>query len=623
MNEFEKLTMQSPNLTAENVKKIGELFPEVLTEALDDNGQLKHAIDFDKLKQVLSEDMVEGKESYEFTWVGKREAMMEAGRPTTKTLRPDKESSVNWDTTENIYIEGDNLEALKILQESYLGKIKMIYIDPPYNTGNDFVYNDSFNMTDSEINEESGAVDDLGNRFKKNESSGAKYHSNWLNMMYPRLKLARNLLREDGVIFISIDEKEASNLQTILIEIFGQNNQISNFIWESRTSISNDQPISLNHNSTFVLAKNLDKLSWMGDLLDETDYSNPDNDPRGPWKLVPIDANKAGGATRYEIINPKTRVAYLPPNNRIWAFNEDSYKKLFEDGRIKFGSTDDSSPKRKLYYQERIAKGDYKTPSSILKNVGTTKNGTTEIMEFFEKKVFSYPKPTTLIQKLVQYGAWNEESIILDFFSGSSTTANAVMNINAKFGGKRKFIMVQLPEITDEKSEAFKVGFKTIPEIGKERIRRAGKKIIRENPEVADKVDIGFKAFKIDDSNMKDIYYKPSEIGQGGLLDFVSNIKDDRTSEDLLYQTMLSLGMELSLEIVENEIRGATIYNVEEGSLIACFENKLNDDLVRSIATEQPLRAVFKESSFTNSSAKINLKEIFKELSPGTKVKVI
>ena len=641
MSDFEKLAMQSPNLTAENVQKVGELFPEVMTEARDEHGRLKQAIDFNKLKQVLSEDMVDGKESYEFTWVGKREAMMEAGRPTTKTLRPDRESSVNFDTTENIYIEGDNLEALKILQESYLGKIKMIYIDPPYNTGNDFVYNDSFNMTEAEVNEETGAVDELGNRFKKNESSGAKYHSNWLNMMYPRLKLARNLLREDGVIFISIDDYEVDNLRKICDEVFSEENFVAILPTIMNLKGNNDQfAFAGTHEYTLVYSKSITSFIPNQFILDDEQSEKWEEDGVGFYKkganLKATGANaprekrpnlffpiyiEQGGQVHFE--SGEGRVKVLPITNgqeMSWRWSMEKMKS--EPFNLIVSGTDENIS---LYKKQRPSLGEVPSakPKSIFyKPEYSSGNGTSEQKNLFGGRIFSNPKPLSLIKDFLQIGT-NKDDIILDFFSGSATIAHSMFKLNLEDKGNRKFIAVQLIENTDLDSEAFRLGYKSIPEIGKERIRRAGKKIIEENAGVAGQLDIGFKVFKIDESNMKDIYYKPSEIGQGQLFDLVDNVKDDRSSEDLLYQVMLSLGLELSLKVEKQLIDGVEIFNVADSSLIACFADNLNDNAIRAIAKMEPLRAVFKESSFANSSAKINLKEIFKELSAGTKVKVI
>ena len=396
---MDKMRMESVNITDKNIEKIEKMFHNCITETVDADGKPKKAINFDILRQMLSEDIVEGEESYEFTWVGKKASIVEANKPIRKTLRPCKEESVNWDTTENLYIEGDNLEVLKLLQESYLGKVKMIYIDPPYNTGNDFIYNDDFKINTEEYAEESGEYDDNGNRMFRNTDSNGRFHSDWCSMIYSRLLVARNLLSDDGVIFISIDEKEAGNIRKIGDEIFGDVNFVSNFIWQSRTSISNDYEVSLNHNHTLIYSKKREKLVFGGDPIKSDEYINPDNDIRGPWKLVPIDANHIGGDTVYPVRNPKTGVDYYPPNGRIWCYNKETMERLLDDGRIKFGLKDDSSPKRKLYFKERLAKGDKKTPSSIMLDAGTTKDGTSEIMSIFNgEKVFDYPKPVNFIK---------------------------------------------------------------------------------------------------------------------------------------------------------------------------------------------------------------------------------
>ncbi|HEM4424828.1 TPA: site-specific DNA-methyltransferase [Streptococcus suis] len=641
--QVEKLDLTSKDILSDNIAKIGQLFPEVLTESSDENGRLRPAIDFDKLRQFLSRDIVEGRESYEFTWVGKRGAIAEAGKPTTQTLRPDLEESVDFDKSENVFITGDNLEVLKVLQESYLGKIDMIYIDPPYNTGKDFVYRDRSQLSEKELEELSkqrNENDELLFKFEKNAKQSAKYHSDWLNMMYPRLVLARNLLKDSGVIFISIDDNEQANLKAICDEIFGEENFVNNIIWQSRTSISNDYEVSTNHNHTLIFSKNRTSLIFSGDEIDSSDYINPDNDPRGPWKLVPLDANHAGGDTVYPIKNPKTGVEYYPPNGRIWAYNRVKMAEMLSDKRIKFGLNDNSSPKRKLFYNERMAKGDKKTPSSIMLNAGTTKTGTTEIMGLFDqKKVFDYPKPVEFIKRLIQYGA-PEGGLILDFFAGSGTTAHAVMQFATDKKVSANYIVVQLDEDLDksiqESDNTSKVAIKAaismldilnkkheISELTKERIRRAAKKIQEEHPETVGKQDFGFRAYKLDSSNFKDVSQTPDSFSQESLFDSVSNIKDGRTDLDLLFQIMLTLGMELSLPIAKTQIDGTNVYNVEDGSLIACFADEISESVIRQIAKEEPLRAVFKDESFANSAAKINLGQIFKEVAPNTKVKVV
>ncbi|HFI0136317.1 TPA: site-specific DNA-methyltransferase, partial [Streptococcus suis] len=641
--QVEKLDLTSKDILSDNIAKIGQLFPEVLTESSDENGRLRPAIDFDKLRQFLSREIVEGRESYEFTWVGKRGAIAEAGKPTTQTLRPDLEESVDFEKSENVFITGDNLEVLKVLQESYLGKIDMIYIDPPYNTGKDFVYRDRSQLSEKELEELSkqrNENDELLFKFEKNAKQSAKYHSDWLNMMYPRLVLARNLLKDSGVIFISIDDNEQANLKAICDEIFGEENFVNNIIWQSRTSISNDYEVSTNHNHTLIFSKNRTKLLFSGDEIDSSEYINPDNDPRGPWKLVPLDANHAGGDTIYPITNPKTGVEYYPPNGRIWAYNRVKMAEMLSDNRIKFGLNDNSSPKRKLFYNERIAKGDKKTPSSLILNAGTTKTGTTEIMSLFDqKKVFDYPKPVEFIKRLIQYGA-PEGGLVMDFFAGSGTTAHALMQFVAERKVSANYILVQLDEDLNksirESDSTSKTAIKTaismldtlnkkheISELTKERIRRAAKKIQEEHPETVGKQDFGFRAYKLDTSNFKDVSQTPDSFSQESLFDSVSNIKDGRTDLDLLFQIMLTWGMELSLPIAKNQIDGTAIYNVAEGALIACFADEISESVLRQIAKEEPLRAVFKDESFANSAAKINFGQIFKEEAPNTKVKVV
>lgn len=619
---MEKMKMETPNLTDQNIEKIAELFPNCITEGKDENGQLKKLVNFDMLKQMLSDSVTEGKEVYEFTWPGKKEAIIEANTPIRKTLRPCKEESKNWDTTENLYIEGDNLEVLKLLQESYLGKVKMIYIDPPYNTGNDFIYEDNFFLNKNEYENNLDAFGEDGIRLFKNTTTSGRFHSDWCSMIYSRLILARSFLSGDGIIIISIDEKEYGNLRKIGDEVFGSENFITDFIWQSRTSISNDQEVSLNHNNTLVYSKDRMLLNFGGDPIDVNDYINPDNDPRGPWKLVPIDANHVGGDTVYPIKNPKTGIDYFPPNGRIWCYNKKTLDELMADGRIKFGLKDDSSPKRKLYLNERIAKGDKKTPSSLLLDAGTTKDGTNEIMTIFNgKKVFDYPKPTQFLKKLINYANAND-GVILDFFSGSATTAEAVIQHNVEQNSTLKFILIQLPEPCNQKSQAYKAGYKTICEIGKERIRRAGEKIKAEHPEAKD-LDIGFRVLKVDSSNMNDVYYSPDDYSQGLLDHFESNIKEDRSSLDLLFGCLLDWGLPLSLPYTSEEIDGFTVHNYNDGDLIACFDKNISDSVIKEIAKHQPLRAVFRDSSFESNPSKINVTEIFKMLSPDTTVKVI
>jgi len=638
---MDKLKMQTANKADENFKKLAEMFPNAVTETIDENGEVVRAIDKDVLMQEISCKVVDGNEErYQFTWPDKKKSVLLANAPINKTLRPCREESVDFDNTENLYIEGDNLEVLKLLQETYLGKIKMIYIDPPYNTGNDFVYEDDFAQSTDEYLANSGQFDEDGNRLVKNLDSNGRFHTDWLNMIYPRLKIAKDLLTDDGVIFISIDDNEVDNLKKICDEIFGETNFVSDMIWQSRTSISNDHEVSLNHNHTFVYSKSREDLTFGGDPIDKRDYINPDNDIRGPWKLVPIDANHVGGNTVYPIKNPKTGKEYLPPNGRIWCYNKKTIDSLIADGRIKFGLNDDSAPKRKLYYNERMAKGDKKTPSSLIIDAGTTKDGTSAIMDLFNgKKLFDYPKSIGFIQKMCGYGVPQTEGFILDFFSGSATTAHAVMQLNAEDGGHRKFIMVQLPEVTDEKSEAYKAGYKNICEIGKERIRRAGQKIrneqlgIRNDADSSSLVtpnsslDIGFRVLKCDSSNMKDVYYNPSEYEQSLFSRLEDNIKEDRTPEDLLFQVMLDLGILLSSKIqVRSERVGMSSYSyfdVEDGYLIACFDKNIDEEVITAIAKQKPYYFVIRDSSMANDSVATNFEQIFATYSPDTVRKVL
>lgn len=640
---MDKLRMQSSNGVEDNIMKIAQLFPDCVTETVDErSGQPKHLIDFEKLKQNLSDSVIsERAERYQFTWPDKSKAIVLANSPINATLRPCREDSVDFDNTQNLYIEGDNLDVLKCLKETYLHKVKMIYIDPPYNTGNDFVYEDDFAQSSEEYLANSGQFDEQGNRMFTNAESNGRFHTDWLNMIYPRLKVARDLLTDDGVIFISIDDNEVENLRKVCDEVFGERNFVGNIIWQSRTSISNDDEISTNHNHTIIYSKKREELTFGGEDIDESDYINPDNDPRGPWKLVPIDANHVGGDTNYPIRNPKTGVDYYPPNGRIWCYNKATLENLMKDNRIKFGITDESSPKRKLFLYERKAKGDSKTPSSLLLDAGTTKSGTTEIMSLFDnKKVFDYPKPTTLIMRLMQYGYLRDNDIIIDFFSGSGTTAHAtwMYEINRKI--KAKFILVQLPEDLDKallfaSTDAKKTIRSAISlldelqkphlltEVAKERIRRAGKKIKEESPLTTQDLDTGFRVLKLDSTNMQDIYYSPKDISQADLFSQVDNVKPDRTGEDLLFQVMLELGATLDSKIETTTVAGKTIYNVAEGYLVACFDQDITDEVVKAIAQMQPAYAVLRDTSMKDDSTATNFEQIFKTYSPDTVTRIL
>ena len=638
--------MMSRDVVGGNVQKIAALFPQCVTERLDKDSKPELAIDFDKLRAELSNEVLnEGEERYQFTWPDKRAASRLANTPTTQTLRPCREESVDFDTTQNLYIEGDNLDVLKVLRETYLGKVKMIYIDPPYNTGNDFVYNDDFAQGKGDFEAQSGLFDDEGNQtidpMQRNTESNGRFHTDWLNMIYPRLKVARDFLAEDGAIFISLDDKEVANMIKICNEIFGEQNFVGNIIWQSRTSISNDDEISTNHNHTLIYSKNRESLTFGGDDIDASEYINPDKDPRGPWKLVPIDANHVGGDTNFPITNPKTGVDYYPPNGRIWCYNRTTLDSLMKDGRIKFGLNDDSSPKRKLFLNERIEKGDKKTPSSILLDAGTTKTGTTEIMSLFDNnKVFDYPKPTSLIYRLLKYGFLRKQDIILDFFSGSGTTAHAAYLYSLNENQDIKFILIQLPEDLDrnlasasnDAKKTIRFSIKMLDEIGKphliteiakERIRRAGRKVKEEAGIMAQDLDIGFRVLKLDSSNMEDVYYTPDNFDANNLFTLADNIKTDRTSEDLLFQVMLDLGIELSATIRSEELGGRNVWNVDNGYLMACFDRDVNEATITEIAKQKPVYFVMRDASAANDKVLDNFDQLFANYSPDTTCKIL
>ena len=619
---MEKMKMESANITDMNIEKIAALFPNCITETADENGKLKKAINFDMLRAMLSEDIAEGDEAYEFTWVGKKAAIAEANRPIRKTLRPCVEESVNWDSTENLYIEGDNLEVLKLLQESYLGKVKMIYIDPPYNTGNDFIYRDDFAVSADEYAEESGQLDDEGNRLFKNTDSNGRFHSDWCSMIYSRLMLARNLLADDGVIFISIDDNEQENLKKICDEILGEENFIAQVIWERAYSPVNlKKHFSESHDYILCYAKTIDSVLCNGlPRSNEANdrYSNPDNDPRGDWKSSDLSVGPIVQSKVYEITTPSGRKV-LPPNGYCWRLDRKTFDQYVADNRIWFGADGNNVPSIKRFLSE-VKQGI--TPMTIWKytEVGHSQDATKRLKELFDgKALFDYPKSVDLIKRCLQLYS-DKEAYILDFFSGSATTAHAVMQLNVEDGGHRKFIMVQLPEETAEDSEAYKAGYKNICEIGKERIRRAGAKI---KAETGADIDYGFRVLKLDDTNMQEVYYTPAKTDQQMLLGFESNIKPDRNDLDLLFGCLLDWGLPLSMPYSSEQIEGVTVHTYNDGDLIACFDKAIPESVIKTIAKRQPLRVVFRDDSFSDSPSKINVSEIFKMLSPDTRVKVI
>jgi adenine-specific DNA-methyltransferase len=650
---MDRLKMHSVNKVDENIKKIAELFPNTLTEVIKgyrDDGTpiIEHAIDFDVLRQELSDIIVEGpEERYQFTWPDKKKSILLANAPIAKTLRPYREESVDFDTTENLYIEGDNLDALKLLQETYLGKVKMIYIDPPYNTGNDFVYEDDFVQSADEYLENSGQFDEDGNRLVQNTESNGRFHTDWLNMMYPRLKLAKDLLSDDGVIFISIDDNEVENLKKICNEIFGKVNFLAQIIPVSNPGGRDYKQIAIMHEYLLVYSKT--DLTELNELSKDVEFSMFDDN--GGYQLRELRNRnpKFHKGNRPNLfypfyVNPQIKdengcCAISVTKERgydieVYPYNSFGVESVWRWGKTKSVQNIDLSNIRKsnivarqkndggwnIY--EKCRKSTSKAKSIWDETEMRTEDGTRLIRSIFNKTFFDHPKPLTLLKRCCQLGT-NDDSLILDFFSGSATTAHAVMKLNAEDGGNRKFIMVQLPEPCDENSEAYKAGYKTIAEIGKERIRRAGKKILEEHPEAVGKLDIGFRVLKVDSTNMQDVYYRPDEYTQDLLSSLTDNIKPDRTPEDLLFQVMLDLGVLLSSKIEEMVIGGKKVFSVADGYLMACFDRDVTDEVVREIAKKQPYYAVFRDSGMASDSVATNFEQIFETYSPSTIRKVL
>lgn len=627
---MEKLKMHTPDLTQDNIARIRDLFPNCVTEAKDKHGNIRLSIDFDQLRQELSGTIVEGsQERYQLNWPGKREALLTANAPIAKTLRPCREESVNFDTTQNLFIEGDNLDALKLLQETYLGKVKMIYIDPPYNTGNDFIYEDDFAENTEAFLKRSNQKDEAGNHLIANKESNGRFHSDWLSMMYPRLKLARNLLREDGVIFISIDDNEQANLKRLCDEVFGEDNFVANVIWKKRGSAPNDKVIGYTHENIKIYSKCISnsKLNLRARNTEQTSrYKNPDNHPKGVWASDNLMANVKGGryveSLYFPIVNPKTNEEHYPSSNGNWRYNKNKIELLLKNDEIYFGEDGKGRPKLKRFLCDVREGVSYPTIWDFLP---FNNRASAEIAETFGNlNLFETPKPSELLKEIILLGGDNS-AIILDFFSGSATTAHAVMQLNAEDGGNRKFIMVQIPEACDEKSEAFKAGYSTIAEISKERIRRAGRKIKEENPLTTQELDIGFRVLKTDSSNMADVFYLPDAVDKNDLLSLVDNIKPDRTAEDLLFQIILDWGLDLALPIKRQTIQGKEVFFVDENALLACFDahSGIDEAFVKELATYEPLGVVFRDAGFKDSAAKINAEQIFKLRSPSTEVKCI
>ena len=667
---MDKMRMESVNVAKQNIEKIGVLFPNCITEMLDEEKSTeeyrvyKKAINFELLKQMLSENVIDGDEAYEFTWVGKKASIVEANKPIKKTLRPCKEESVNWDSTKNLYIEGDNLEVLKLLQESYLNSVKMIYIDPPYNTGNDFIYNDDFKMSEQEYANEIEEIDADGDRLFKNVESNGRFHSDWCTMIYSRILIARNLLAEDGVLFISIDDNEVDNLKKICDEIMGEACYVDCITWNKRIPKNDNKGIGNIHEYILVYAKAShstrkfimmkEGLNEIFELLDSlkkknvpipeaeqqlrqlynkkgydrgiTLYNNLD-DNYEPWGKINVswpNANTFG--PRYDVLHPKTGKPTKVPD-RGWRWNKESFdEKLdyehikerydgsFVCGEIWFAADENTQPSS-IKYLKDVGK-------MLLRSIISLKSdGGIEVEKIFDgKSFFSYPKPVSLLKILIS-SLDETKGIYMDFFSGSATTAHAIMQLNAEDGGNRQYIMVQLPEICDEKSEAYKAGFKNICEIGKERIRRVANQLHKDYTE--SKFDGGFRVLKLDTTNMNEVYYKPDDYSQGFLNQLESNIKEDRTDLDLLFGCLLDWGLPLSLPYSSEQIEGCTVHNYNDGDLIACFDENIPDAVMEKIAEKKPLRAVFRDSSFVNSPSKINVEEMFKRITPNTRIKVI
>ena len=652
---MDKMRMESVDMTAQNIEKIGALFPNCITETVDENGKAKKAINFELLKQMLSGDVIEGSEAYEFSWVGKKAAIVEANKPIRKTLRPCKEESVNWDTTENLYIEGDNLEVLKLLQESYLGAIKMIYIDPPYNTGHDFVYPDTFMMDDEDYNDGTGYFDEDGNVNYKRENSATagKYHSDWCSMIYSRLTLARNLLSEDGVIFISIDDNEVDDLMKLGNEVFGKDNFLACFPRVTKKAGKTTEAIAKNHDYVLAFSKGNSPQLYLPAHTDEGfKFSDEFEEQRGKYKLnqtLDYDSLQYSASLDYpitidgETIYPgQSYEKYLERQSGkharadwAWRWSKDLFDFGYKNGFIVVKKYDDYSRIYTKTYQncKIVKKGDSfeieyiqrtKAISTLefVENEYSNDNSKKNLVQIFGSSVFDYSKPTSLLSALIQYST-TDNDIVLDFFSGSATTAHATLQMNASDGANRRFIMVQLPEPCDENSDAFKAGYSTICEIGKERIRRAGTKIKEDCPLTTENLDTGFRVLKLDDTNMNDVYYAANDYSQDMLSLFESNVKADRNDLDLLFGCLLEWGLPLSLPYTSETIEGCTVHTYNDGDLIACFDENIPDSVIKTIAKKQPLRAVFRDSSFANSPSKINVGEVFKLLAPDTRVKVI
>ena len=623
---MEKLKMQSRDVVGSNVEKIAALFPHCVTERLNKAGKPELAIDFDKLRAELSNEVLEdGEERYQFTWPDKRAASRLANEPIKLTLRPCREESVDFDTTENLYIEGDNLDVLKVLRETYLGQVKMIYIDPPYNTGNDFVYNDDFAQGKENFEQGSGLFDAEGNQtidpMQRNTEANGRFHTDWLNMIYPRLKVARDLLTEDGVIFISIDDNEQDNLRKVCDEILGGRNFVAQLIWERAFAPKNDAKyVSNSHDYVVVYAKNIDNFK-IGRLprTEEADarYSNPDNDPRGVWQSDNLTVKSYTASCDYPITTPSGRVVE-PPAGRCWSLSAKAFAERLADNRIWFGADGNGVPRIKRFLSE--LKYDGMAPTSILfyKEVGHSQEGSQEVNKLLGAGVFDGPKPVRLLYRLLTLANLTDESIVLDFFSGSGSMAHALMKFNSEKDLKSKFILVQVNEQTDDKAK--KDGYNTIPQIAKERIRRAGKKVKEDAGQAADGLDTGFRVLKLDSSNMEDVFYTPDKFEPSLLDSLVDNIKADRSGEDLLFQVMLDLGIELSAKIKRKEVAGKEVFSVDDDYLLACFDTDVNETTIEEMAKLLPTHLVIRDASAADDNVLDNFGQIIESYSNEKKI---
>ena len=649
---MDKLRMQTANKADENFRKLAAMFPNAVTETINENGEVVRAIDKDVLMQEIACTVVDGNEErYQFTWPDKKKSVLLANAPINKTLRPVREDetvptgadsegkpycssgSVNFDTTENLYIEGDNLEVLKLLQETYLGKIKMIYIDPPYNTGSDFVYEDDFAQSADEYLANSGQYDEDGNRMVQNTESNGRFHTDWLNMIYPRLKIAKDLLADTGAIFISIDDNEVENLQKLCDEVFGESNYVATFPWRKRTAKS-DVPFGVSQDYEWIICYSKTNAFIASVEGKERKYFISDDYPNKPWRIHDLTKQTTASErpnSYFTIINPKNGDEYPCNPNATWRITKETFDDYYKAGRLVFPGDypflNISKPVLRYWKEDDMKKagdsfGRVAVSTKFPDNIGMSQDGTKEITDLLKSKVFNFPKPSSLIKFLASIHT-SSDDYIMDFFSGSATTAHAVMQLNAEDGGHRKFIMVQLSEATDEKSEAYKAGYKTICEIGKERIRRAGKKIKEDSPLTTQDLDIGFRVLKCDTSNMKEVYYNPAEYEASLFSRLEDNIKEDRTPEDLLFQVMLDLGVLLSGKIEETTIAGKKVFNVEDNYLIACFDSNVTEETIKAIAKQKPYYFVMRDSSMANDSVATNFDQIFATYSPDTVRKVL